>query len=193
MKKTVRIIQDDSAESPREWDNLGTMVCWHRKYLLGDKQPSEDPIEYMRTLTQRYFRRDISDMKQSVLEKHFNHHYVVLPLYLYDHSGITMNTTGFSCKWDSGQVGFIYVSLEKIRAEHSVHKVSKKMRDKVAGYLKNEVEVYDQYLTGDVYGFICEDNGVEQDSCWSFYGSDPTKNGMIEHISDFEEREVIYE
>lgn len=38
--------------------------------------------------------------------------YIVLPLYLYDHSGITMNTTGFSCPWDSGQVGWIYASKE---------------------------------------------------------------------------------
>ena len=29
---------------------------------------------------------------------------IVQPLYLYDHGGITMNTTGFSCSWDSGQV-----------------------------------------------------------------------------------------
>ena len=35
---------------------------------------------------------------------------VILPLYLYDHSGITMNTCGFSCPWDSGQVGWIYAS-----------------------------------------------------------------------------------
>jgi len=34
--------------------------------------------------------------------------YVILPLYLYDHGGITMSTGAFSCPWDSGQVGWIY-------------------------------------------------------------------------------------
>ena len=39
---------------------------------------------------------------------------VILPLYLYDHSGITMNTCGFSCPWDSGQVGWIYADKAMI-------------------------------------------------------------------------------
>ena len=34
---TLKIEQDDCAESPREWDNVATMVCWHRNYSLGDK------------------------------------------------------------------------------------------------------------------------------------------------------------
>ena len=37
--------------------------------------------------------------------------------------------------------------------------------------LKDEVEVYDQYIRGDVYGFIIEDlQGNNVDSCWGFYG-----------------------
>jgi hypothetical protein len=88
-----------------------------------------------------------------------------------------MNTTGFSCGWDSGQVGHIYVSLEKIREEYSCKRVSKKMRERIEGYLKGEVETYDKYLTGDVYGFniVREDEDGEEvhiDSCWGFYGYD---------------------
>ena len=40
--------------------------------------------------------------------------YAMLPLYLYDHSGITMNTTGFNDRWDSGQVGFIYTTKDRV-------------------------------------------------------------------------------
>ena len=37
-----------------------------------------------------------------------------LPLYLYDHGGITMSTNPFSCPWDDGgQVGWIYASKQK--------------------------------------------------------------------------------
>ena len=43
--------------------------------------------------------------------------YVLLPLYLYEHGGMTMNTRGYSCSWDSGQVGFIYASKETFRNE----------------------------------------------------------------------------
>ena len=33
----LSIIQDVDAEDPRNWDNLGTMICFHRRYSLGDK------------------------------------------------------------------------------------------------------------------------------------------------------------
>ena len=33
----IEIEQDENPESPREWDNLTTMICFHKKYNLGDK------------------------------------------------------------------------------------------------------------------------------------------------------------
>ena len=56
---------------------------------------------------------------------------VVLPVYMYDHSGITINTTGFSCPWDSGMVGIIYVSKEKIREKFNIKRISSKLIEKV--------------------------------------------------------------
>jgi hypothetical protein len=116
---------------------------------------------------------------------------VILPLYLYDHSGITMNTTGFSCGWDSGQVGFIYVSRETLRKEYSVKRISNKIVEKATKLLIGEVETYDQFLKGDVYGFkvfkveTC-DKGCEHEeeigSCWGFYGDNFIENGLIEHV-----------
>jgi hypothetical protein len=54
--------------------------------------------------------------------------------------------------------------------------VTKKLKDRVTEYLKNEVETYDQFLTGDVYGYrvFKVENGEEEelDSCWGFYGED---------------------
>lgn len=165
----VRIMQNQDCESPREWDNLGTMYCEHSRYTLGDKD-AEDP----RDLNQGDF--------------------ISLPLYLYDHSGLTINTTGFSCPWDSGQVGVIFITLERIRKEYGVKRISKKMRERVIKYLIGEVETYDQYLTGDIYGFSieeikkctkCKEEHTEHiDSCWGFYGSDPKENGMLENIEE---------
>jgi len=33
----LKIEQDEDAEDPREFDNLGIMVCFHKRYNLGDK------------------------------------------------------------------------------------------------------------------------------------------------------------
>ena len=36
--KTVKLFHDDDPNSPREWDNLGHMICWHRRMNLGDEK-----------------------------------------------------------------------------------------------------------------------------------------------------------
>ena len=100
---------------------------------------------------------------------------ILLPLYLYDHSGITMRCHSFACPWDSGQVGWIYAPLEKVRKEYSCKAVTAKIRAKVITALESEVSTYDEYITGQVYGFIIEaptqdENGESLDSCWGFYG-----------------------
>jgi hypothetical protein len=149
----VKVIQDFDPVNPRtEWDNFGHMVCFHSRYSLGDKHDlTIDEV------------KEIAD----------NDKYVVLPLFLYDHSGITMNTSGFSCPWDSGQVGIIYVSLDEVRKEYGVKKVSARLKEKVRQFLKNEVETYDQYLTGQVYAYVVEDStGSVIDSCYGFYGDE---------------------
>jgi len=159
--KTIKIYPDEMAESPREWDNLGTMICFHRRYNLGDKHSLS--VEEAKALASR---EDV----------------ISLPLYLYDHSGITMNTTGFHCPWDSGQVGFIYVTKEKVRKEFGKKAISKKLLSKVLDILRGEVETYDQFLTGDVYGFKSFDaEGNEVDSCWGFFGHDHKASGLLDH------------
>ena len=154
----VTIWQDEFFDSnPRDWDNLGVMACWHRRYDLGDEQPQCSPDEYM------------EDLPKGT---------VILPLYLYDHSGITMSTSAFSCPWDSGQVGIIYATPDRIR-ECFIDRVSD---DRVRESLVHEVETYDMHLTGEVYGYSvekpvgCEACGnveYEQvDACGGFFGDD---------------------
>ncbi len=148
---TIKVVVDEDAENPRtEWDNFGHMICFHNRYNLGDKH-----------------NFDIEEFKEFI-EK--NDKLLSLPLYLYDHSGITMNTSPFSCQWDSGQIGYIYVTYEDIKKEFSCKKITKKIRDKVIDILKSEVETYDKYLTGEVYGYQIIDNaGDVVDSCYGYY------------------------
>jgi hypothetical protein len=107
------------------------------------------------------------------------------PLYLYDHSGITISTGAFSCPWDSGQVGFAFVTFNTIRKEQSCKAVTEKHKAWAARMIDSETETYDKYLTGDVYGYISEvatawdSDGEDLDSCRGYYG-DFGKSGLAE-------------
>jgi hypothetical protein len=159
----IKVVVDENPSSPREDDNLGTMVCFHRNYNLGDKH------DY------RSSNYDSWDEMEKDIKRNENI-CIILPVYMYDHSGITINTTGFSCPWDSGRIGFIFVSKEKVREWFGVKRIDSKLRDRVKDYLVSEIDTYDKYLTGSVYGYKItkkvDGEKVEIDSCWGFYDSD---------------------
>jgi len=175
-KITVEIRQDEDPINPREdAEPMGRMYCWHSRYDLGDKKDKGYAGED--------FDREYTDENS-----------LILPLYLYDHSGITISTGDFKhidgAGWDSGQVGWIVVTNEQIEKEYGK---GKDAREKARKYLEGEVKTYDQYLRGDVYYYtvkkttVCKHCGVAQtgtiDSCGGFYGDDVKTNGMLENIS----------
>lgn len=179
----LRVYQDDDYPfDPREWDNLGHMVCFHRNYNLGDKHDFADPEEFMEYLTRE-------DKKNNIIAR---------PLYLFDHSGITMNTGGFyHCDpqgWDWGKVGYIYVTKEEVRKEFNVKQVHPALREKVLNILQGEVEEYDTWLRGEIYGYMIEElvscdccghtEEVHIDGCGGFFGWDLENNGMLSEIPE---------
>ena len=159
----IEIEPDLEPDDPRNWDNLGQMVCWHNRYDLGDSNP------YSVEEFEEWWGEQTG---------------VRLPLYLYDHSGITMKTGPFHCPWDSGQVGWVYVTRESILKEYGSKYLTRKLRDKARRILESEVEVYDQYLRGDVYGYtITEmDSDGTVDSCGGFYGREAAEQAAKEVV-----------
>lgn len=144
----IKIFPDDDAPNPiKDLDCAAQMVCWHRRYDLGHEHDFEDREDFLK------------QAKKGRWEW--------LPLYLYDHSGITMSTGPFSCGWDSGQVGYIYIDPETGRKEWG-----RLWRQKARDYMQATVEEYDNYLTGTVYGFVVEDLNTEEEihACWGFLG-----------------------
>jgi hypothetical protein len=151
---TARIEYDNDPESPREWDNLGTIITWHRRYAFGDRDGYREGI-------------DPGELYNELKSEGA----LILPIYMYEHSGITIRTSDFADPWDSGQVGFIYVDRAKILEEYNAKRVTTSVRERALACLKAEVEVLDQFLTGDIYGYIIEDAGGDHiDSCWGYYG-----------------------
>ncbi len=108
---------------------------------------------------------------------------LILPVHLYDHSGLTMNTTGFSCNWDSGQIGYIFVSHKDI--EELYGDLSAESIEKARNCLLAEVKEFDCYLRGENYGFRLLQDGQEVDSCWGFLGEiEDIKECIASHLPD---------
>ncbi len=182
-KYEITILPDEDPRNPREDDNLGTMVCFHPNYNLGDKH--------------EYRQGDYCgwDELGDAISKNEDAG-VILPLYLFDHSGITISTRPFNCPFDSMRVGFIFISKEKMRYEYSYKRVGQKLKDRVEIYLKAEVQCYDQYLRGDMYWFCITDTetGKEIDTCWGFYGTEDCMEqaeAVVQACIKYENKELV--
>lgn len=257
--KTAVIMNDTSPFDPRvDYDNLGTMVCWHRRYSLGDKHEYQEPIHFASHLASKhlsekdvftaikngelsnfrlipgekegdpyslerddslfsnkhewektdckvspdlqriedgnsfYLQVDVFDFCTSqellkMCEKYGD--VAILPLHLYDHSGISMSTGSFvgrapHAEWDSGQVGYIYMDKETAMKELCVREEDWKSHAEKT--LQSEVETYDNFLTGEVYGYKLYEGLEEIDSCWGFNpGKEDIKTLMREELAWF--------
>lgn len=161
---TVRVYQDELTNGPRgDWNCFGKMLCFHKRYTLGDEGLSKeigiDPDDYS----------GWDEIEDALINDHAAA--VILPLYMYDHSGITMNTTGFGFSWDSGQVGFTFATNDDVVKEYG--DLSKESLNKAEELLVNEVETYDKYLRGDVYGYTLDSDDEYEElddyGCWGYY------------------------
>ena len=186
MKKyELKVEQDNDPMNPRtEWDNITTMICFHRNYNLGDKHNYKSDnfdgwIELMDQID--------SDYKMLMIK----------PLYMYDHSGITIRTYPFDCQWDSGQIGWVFIDEKKLQSmtgDSSGHN-----EINLEEIIDSEVKTYDQYLTGEVYRYsIYEietcDKGHEHknyvEGCGSYFGEEECTNegkSVLQHL----EKEVV--
>lgn len=144
----IKIEQDQDAESPSAWgDNSLFLVANHRDFYVpepGEKRCPSDPAE--------------------LLEWYKSTHWI-FPLEAYIHSGVRLafgHEGNFpDRRWDVSQLGFIFAAKKEWRLNKSARKAAASL-----------IETWNQYLTGDVYGYIVEDGEPDEESCWGFYGYD---------------------
>jgi hypothetical protein len=192
---TVKLVHDDDSQyaNPREDSNLGVMFCEYPRYTLGDEdapdprghevecdcfdasdEPDPECAKCEGTGT-----RELSIVDYLKAEHGAR---VILPLFVYEHSGITMSAgqrldtgadnfrstgrfVGDSAGWDTSSVGVIFDTAET-RKECCLEDWDD---ERIAEALKSEVELYAAYLEGHVYGYVISaDDDDNLDSCWGF-------------------------
>lgn len=234
---------DNDPQNPRtDWDNLGHMICWHRRYNLGDKHNYSDVESFMSTLISKHvsherLREYLLSKKGRVWLEYIEHspediesygctarvalgigenfdgdywgcepdekdrmidmavdqspledltpddvaelledELVMLPVSIYDHSGVSIWLGSPTCKWDSGQVGFMYLTKKDALRELG-NCTEENWKERAMECMEAEMKVYNCYISGDVYGFVIEDEDENEiDSCWGYYGDEAVKD-----------------
>lgn len=188
---SVEISYDTDPINPRHDDNNGKMVCWHRRYNLGDKHNYGNNDDFLYDMLvsvlgskekaeDKYYEikasLDISDdmrgLHKGIID-FLRESMVIIPLYLYDHSGLAMSTESFLGKmphaeWDSSQVGWIYIDrneFKKLYGELNEDNMQKAVRDLTA-----EADLYGHYIAGESYSLAIFQDGEEIESISGFTG-----------------------
>lgn len=179
----LKIFYDEIALDPRkDFDNFGIMICSYSNYTLGDKN-----------ITPNEIMNEINELKPIVC----------FPLFVYDHSGLSISCDEsrpypYNDEWDSSFIGFIYATKDMILDNFTGYdkngnrkpikkRLTKRMIEQARQLLKSEVEEYNYYLSGQVYGYniskvikcnLGHEHNDIIDSCGSFYGHDAIKDDL---------------
>lgn len=148
---SIKIYFDSDAESPAFWGNPDAFLCSDYRDL-------------------RVSSRNISaaDCRDAIKSGRWSlNGFHIFPVCIYDHSGIALNL-GVTHGWDFSN-GWAFVC---VRDDDMF------LAEQIA---KDVVKTWNMYLSGDVYGFVAEDEEGEMiESCWAFYGD----SGIEEAISE---------
>lgn len=204
---TLTVETDDYPEDPREWDNLCTMVCWHRRYRLGDKHDFDNMWYFLQDLCEHLLNIDCEDMnEEEMFQKLVDSNKILIkPINMYEHSGITVSTSNgypYNDRWDAGCVGFIYVTKDRVFKECG-NITEENWEDCADKHIEGEMETYDNYLQGNVYWFRLTKKVIKQDkcphcgevireyedeeeidNCGGFYGDCIEENGILDNINN---------
>lgn len=158
LNDTIHWEYSDPIAEQADWDSVKETIREEiantRHRLDGDRSAASEAWDVYLTLQQVRKKHDsTSEWISALVDEYF----CVLDLYLYDHSGITMSTGSFGCPWDSGQVGFIYAPWDPEAPsgkDDEPHGITDPEMLKAA--LEQEVETYDLFITGQVYGYEIE-------------------------------------
>jgi len=192
--------EDGGGMSPRDWSNVGTMAVSYPRYNLGDEDISridfevdcekcegEGSVDVNGPVTERAASygvvcpayscehcdgRGTLDINPIDYFKKECGARVVIPLTVYEHSGISMSAGDVTYPWDTDRwdtsfVGFIYDTPEKVK-ECMGDDVSD---EEIIKCLESEVKVYSAYLEGDITWWRVEDDETNYDEgCGGYVG-----------------------
>lgn len=141
---TIEIYQDSDSISPNEnADRHAFLVYGHRSFMVDGPDGEK-----------------AKDIHKSLDEWRENFH--VYPVYAYIHSGVHLqlgSDEGLPDRqWDVSMCGYVLITKD----EKEIPNPEK--------YAQGMIDEWNQYLSGDVWGYKIKAGDEDIDSCWGFYG-----------------------
>lgn len=162
---TVEIHPDHDAENPRTWCS-STLCTRHRRRTFGGEMLPNAPATIEEAFAEHLADRGLTERDV-----------IWLPVYSFEHSGLALGCTPFSDRWDSGQVGYIYMSHADIRREYGVKRITRPTKVAVYHRLEAEIATLGDWVNGETYYFAIP--ALDDLSIGSFYGSDHEASGLL--------------
>ena len=189
-KVQAELVYDPDADSPREWDNLGTiLISPDKSHWIASPDDIVDtsirlgknPHEHWENL-----RREQLNLKKSDIA-------IAYPITKYEHGSISLSL-GYKQGWDYGVVGFVYITKETLRKEYGVKRITKSIIECAENRLQDELDTLTRWLNGDCYGwqikeYALDDGGLDWeevdtlDNCWGYFDQDYAFGSMKDALN----------
>lgn len=158
---TVRIVQDEDPQSPREWTHGAELVYSHGRYDF----PNDAEVDF----------DQFGGWGEVAAKLTADGALLVVPVYMIDHSGLAFRVgADFGDidpgNWDSGQIGLAYVTPQNWADTQGTEWTGSDEQMATARALAvSDVETYGQYVSGEVYGYVISDGDTSVESLWGIY------------------------
>lgn len=191
-EKVLLVAHDEDCENPREHSNVSVMWFFHGRHSnLGDKKDVkaedfdgwEEMAEHLRT-------------EEGALH--------IAPVFMYEHSGRSLSLGAFGDRWDSGQLGLMWTTKEKLAETVGENATDEQIMKAYA----TELEEYNRWIEGDCWwyrlvspppGFdpdaagmsVDYDKWTEKDTCGGFLGYDDKESGLLDNAFGAEAKNAV--
>ena len=190
-KYKIKVARDIHAENPLVCWEHGTYFVQCSKYNLSGQESHNTRGSYQMidVILNLIGGQELVDKRERIvgglafLQKYLDKYTIWKPVYMYDHGGQTVSTIPYNCRWDSGQVGYIFVLKTEVRTEYEVQRISPKLNQSMQDRLCCVIDSLDKYLQGETYYYQVQEKSTDEvvSSCHGFLGQYNLATRIHEH------------